>query len=122
MSSFTQSPRGLVSVCSVLLLVGLVSAIGCPEPPFSREALEAILITNLEAIRSALDAHAQCMGQGPGSLQILVEQGYFPGVPVDPMARMKADWELVRDKRGFIVDVRSTSKKTALDGTRYEDW
>lgn len=97
--------------------------LGCgSEPPFSRDAKEEILTTNLEAIRDAIDTYRERTGSGPQTLHDLVEHGELRRLPLDPMVRSSSEWKVVRGKDGTIVDVRSASSNTALDGSRYNEW
>ena len=60
--------------------------------------------------------------------------GYLRQIPVDPVTKSAETWvvELRADQRGErrarpgaaqgIIDVRSGSEDTALDGSKYSDW
>jgi len=106
----------LVTVIAVLAVILL------PERPFSQDAREAVLRTNLEVLREAVAAYHEDHGQGPRSLEGLVEAGYLHSLPVDPMSGNSTAWDVVRADDGTIREVHSASEQTALDGSHYEDW
>jgi len=109
--------RPLLSVLGVALLV----VAGCVVCRLPEEAFEAVLRTNLGAIRDAIHGYERD-GGCLRDLAQLVAEGYLRQLPVDPFAENRSVWYSVRDDGGCICDVRSTSNETAEDGTRYRDW
>ena len=82
---------------------------------------ESVLKTNLFRMRDAIDQYHRNTQQWPPSLEHLVQGGYMRSVPKDPITR-GATWRSVPARDGGIVDVKSTAKGKALDGSRYADW
>jgi len=106
-----------------LLLAAIATVvIFLPEPPISQETREAVLRNNLQAIREAVETYRTDHGQGPQSLDALVEAGYLRRLPVDPMRGNSQTWDVVKADDGTIIEVHSSSGKTATDGSSYNDW
>lgn len=100
------------------------------SPPF-RHSREAVLKTDLRAIRDAIDNYTLEKKLAPHSLQDLVDAGYLRSIPVDPITH-KADWiedlgvPVLGDpvlspelKAEGLVDVHSNSNQISHDGTKY---
>jgi hypothetical protein len=98
-----------------------------------------VLKTNLRTFRDLIDQYYGDAGHYPQSLDVFVEKGYLRSVPIDPMTKSKTSWVLILEEpdpdmppaetdlppEGLepgIIDVRSGSPATALDGTKYADW
>jgi len=69
----------------------------------------------------------------PASLQTLVDEGYLREIPKDSITNSSATWieipEILNPEDMLsgmeipgIVDVRSGSERTALDGTLFNTW
>jgi len=116
----TPLARG-VGIALLLAAIATV-VIFLPEPPISQETREAVLRNNLQAIREAVETYRTDHGQGPQSLDALVEAGYLRRLPVDPMRGNSQTWDVVKADDGTIIEVHSSSGKTATDGSSYNDW
>jgi general secretion pathway protein G len=102
--------------------IGLAAFVLLPERPLSQKAREALLRTNLKALRGAVAAYKEAHGKGPTSLQELATERFLRSIPVDPMNGSSATWEVERADDGTILAVHSVSDQTARDGSRYCDW
>ena len=126
----------LIELIVVMAIIGILAAIAVPamrQAPI--RAREAALKEDLYQMRSCIDQFYADRGRYPASLEELVELEYLRAIPIDPVPP-HAEWETeVPDITGEeteleseagagsgIIDVRSGSDETALDGTRYSDW
>jgi len=122
----------LIELIIVITIIGILAAIAVPvmrEAPI--RAKEAALKENLFTIRSCIDQYYADRQTYPSSLEDLVSKGYIRKIPIDPITG-KADWTLVyAEEEVFegaeetvqgIIDVHSSSNKTALDGSSYSEW
>ena len=129
----------LLELIIVVAVIGILAAMVVPalrDVPI--RAQEAVLQTNLRAIRDVIDQHYADRGYYPPSLEALVEQGYFRRIPRDPITGERDTWELIYedlDEDWFardidlgefgepgIIDVRSGSDLVSRDGTPYSEW
>lgn len=111
-----------MGIALLLTAIATFVVIFLPEPPISQETREAVLRTNLQAIREAVDTYRTDHGQGPQSLDALVKAGYLRQLPVDPMRQNSPTWDVVKADDGTIIEVHSSSGRTATDGSSYSDW
>lgn len=114
--------RGAVVITAVVAMLVLAIVIAGYEPPPSQDTYEAVLKTNLAALREGIRTYRDDHGLGPRSLEELVADGYLARVPVDPMNSNSATWDVERADDGTIIGVRSASKKRAREGTYYRNW
>jgi general secretion pathway protein G len=123
----------LIELLVVMAIIGTLAAIGIPmllNTPV--KAKEAALKENLFTFRSCLDQYKADKGRYPESLEVLVQEKYIRKVPLDPFTKSADTWELVfeepdsaeaaSEEPAGIIDVKSGSDKTALDGTSYNTW
>ncbi|HQP84798.1 MAG TPA: prepilin-type N-terminal cleavage/methylation domain-containing protein [Thermoanaerobaculia bacterium] len=132
-----QPSRGrgftLIELLVVMAIIGTLAAIGIPmlmNTPI--KAKEAALKENLFTFRSCLDQYKADKGHYPESLEVLVQEKYIRKVPVDPFTKSASTWELVYEEPDSaeaaseeplgIIDVKSGSDGTAIDGTPYNTW
>ena len=132
-----QPSRGrgftLIELLVVMAIIGTLAAIGIPmlmNTPI--KAKEAALKENLFTFRSCLDQYKADKGHYPESLEVLVQEKYIRKVPVDPFTKSASTWELVYEEPDSaeaaseeppgIIDVKSGSDMTAIDGTPYNTW
>ena len=123
----------LIEIIIVVTLIGILVMIVVPVYRNSViRAREAVLKENLFQIRDAISKYYYDKQKYPTSLEDLVTDKYLGKIPLDPIANSNL-WELVHfepvDQEDFdseilegIIDVKSRSIKTALDGTPYAEW
>ncbi|MGD2092324.1 MAG: type II secretion system protein [Candidatus Aminicenantes bacterium] len=123
----------LVEIIIVLTLIGILVSIIAPVYRNSIiRAREAVLKENLFHIRDAISKYYYDKQKYPTALDDLVTEKYLSKVPMDPMVNSN-EWELIHfepvEEEDFdpeiaegIIDVKSRSDKTALDGTPYAEW
>ena len=123
----------LIEILIVVTLIGILVAIMVPQYKYSvLRAKEAVLKENLFQIRDAINKYFFDKKKYPEGLEDLVSARYLRDIPVDPMSR-KREWHLVMaeplegeefDAEAVqgVIDVRSLSTATAMDGTPYAEW
>jgi len=129
----------LIELIVVIAIIGILAAIVIPrltEAP--RRAQEAVLKTNLRALRSAINQYYADKGHYPTSLDALVEDNYFRSLPLDPITKSNETWvpeyeeydpdqapaETDQPEGGQpgIIDVTSGSDEVSLNGEPYSEW
>lgn len=128
----------LLELIIVIAIIGILASIAVPnylQTPV--RAKEAVLKTNLRTIREVIDQFHADKGGYPAALEDLVDKGYLRKVPVDPITG-ETDWVLIYEEVSEedvppeteesegggpgIIDVKSASEGTSLDGTAYAEW
>ncbi len=123
----------LVEMLIVISLIGILVVILIPQYKYSvLRAKEAVLKENLFQIRDAINKFYGDKKKYPASLDDLVSSRYLRDVPLDPIGRSRGWYavmaeplegeEFDAEALAGIIDVKSLSKATALDGTTYSDW
>jgi general secretion pathway protein G len=120
----------LLEVMIVLTIIAILAAIAVPMyQSVILSAREAVLKDTLYTLRSLIDAYTADRKAAPQNLEDLVNAGYLREVPEDPMTESSATWVLEFGEAMIpgqittgIVDVRSGSGATSVDGTLYSDW
>jgi general secretion pathway protein G len=131
---FTQRERGftIVEVAIVLMVILIIVAISVPGYRIIvLHAKEDTLRDDLRTMRRMIDQYTADKEKAPQSLEDLVQAGYLPDIPVDPMTDSAETWEVVledqdptsiKGERG-IRDVKSGSNEVDSSGqNRYSDW
>lgn len=91
---------------------------------------EAALKDALSQMREAIDRYYADTKRYPEKLDSLTAAKYLRTVPTDPFTNSSGSWRVIRARTDQkvrttapgIQDVKSRSKATALDGTKYSDW
>jgi general secretion pathway protein G len=128
----------LIELLVVMAIIGILTAIAIPQMVKTPiRAKEAALREDLFTFRSCIDQYFADKGHYPESLEALKTDGYIRKVPVDPITKSAETWELVRaepdspetaggqqqqQQQPGIIDVKSGSKDSSLDGTPYNTW
>jgi general secretion pathway protein G len=123
----------LIEMLIVVTLIGILVAILLPQYKYSvLRAKEAVLKENLFQIRDAINKYYFDKKKYPAGLADLVSARYLREIPLDPINKTR-EWHLVMaepledeepDPEALqgIIDIRSLSSATALDGTPYAEW
>lgn len=118
----------LMIVVAILLILVSMAA------PIYRAAVirakEAVLRDNLFTMRQLIDEYTMDKQKAPQALDDLVSAGYIREVPRDPFTNSNSTWQVamedamqaVNQTAPGIIDVKSGSDKTSLDGTLYNTW
>jgi general secretion pathway protein G len=129
----------LIELIVVIAIIGILAAIVIPRlRDAPRRAEEAVLKTNLRALRSTINQFYADKGHYPPSLDALVEDQYLRRIPVDPITDSNETWQVEYEEfePGYepaetdlpetgqpgIIDVYSGSDRTSLDGEAYSEW
>jgi general secretion pathway protein G len=118
----------LIELLIVISIIGILATLA--QPYYQRAvtaAKEATLKEDLFILRDVIDQYFADNAKYPPALNDLVDKRYIRRIPKDPITGSPDTWALVyfTDEQGQqngILDVRSGSEATALDGTQYSDW
>ena len=123
----------LMEMLIVVSMIGILVVILVPQYKYSvLRAKEAVLKENLFQIRDAINKYYADKKKYPAGLDDLVSSRYLREIPYDPISRSR-QWNMIMaeplEEEEFdaealdgIIDVKSLSQSTALDGTLYADW
>ena len=117
----------LVELLLVLVLIALLASLVAPVVTSTVDrAEESAVKENLMVIRKALDDYYSDKGKYPEQLDVLVEEKYLRSIPKEPHTGRTDTWKLIyagndSGNQG-IIDIKSSNKEIASDGTRYEEW
>ncbi len=117
----------MVSMAIVLVVISV--AVPLYQKSVIR-ARESVLRQNLFSLRTVIDEYTYDKQKAPQQLEDLVREGYLRQLPLDPIVGNNTSWKIImEDASGAasqsepgIFDVRSSSEKTSLEGTPYNEW
>lgn len=121
----------LIELMVVLALITVLAGMGVVQYRNSvQNTKEAVLKEDLFRMRDAIDQYYADKAKYPASLDALVTDGYLRVLPKDPITQSTETWQTVLAEPDpsnptgeiGIVDVKSGSDGTALDGTRFAEW
>src|SRR5271157_3711028 len=116
----------MIVISIILILVGIAAGM---YQQSVRRAREAVLKTDLQTMRNAIDNYTMDKLQAPQSLQDLADSHYLRELPIDPFTQQR-DWVahfgdtvISPEQTGVGVDdVHSNSDQSGSDGTAYNTW
>jgi len=127
-----------LSILAVIATIGLVSdmVVGMSaltlvsQSDALTRSREAALKSALFEMREAIDQYYMDNDRYPSNLKVLENEGYLAKIPTDPFTQRNDSWRMIpakptvrrRRQPTGVYDVKSSSRRTALDGTRYSDW
>ena len=116
----------LIVISLVVIMAGI--AVISYQSAITRSR-EAVLKEDLFRMRDAIDQYFADRGEYPGSLDLLVTQGYLRSIPTDPFTDSPTTWQAVPAEfdpsnplAQGVFDVRSGANGQALDGSAYAEW
>jgi general secretion pathway protein G len=121
----------LIELLVVVTLVIILAGIGMAQHKNGViRAQEAVLREDLFRLRDVIDQYYADKQEYPQSLEELVEGQYLRAIPKDPFTGSADTWQLIQAEPDpanptaelGIVNVKSGSEKTALDGSKYSEW
>jgi general secretion pathway protein G len=121
----------LVEIVIVMTIVSILISVAVPLYTRSiQRTRETVLRQNLFTLRTVIDEYTYDKQKGPQSLQDLVTEGYLRQIPEDPIVGNNTAWKIIMEDSLTMVnqtepgifDVRSSSDKTSLEGTPYNEW
>jgi general secretion pathway protein G len=120
----------LIELMVVISLIVILASMGLVQYRNSVvRAKESVLAENLFRMRDALDQYYADKNQYAPTLEALVTGGYLRQVPIDPFTQSAETWQIVKAEpdpnnptlESGVIDVKSGSDQTALDGSKYAD-
>ena len=127
-SSFGFTLIELMLVMVIILILVSIAAVNYRQTVIRSK--EAVLRTDLRAMRDAIDNYTLDKQAAPQSVDDLQQEGYLRAVPIDPMTRAK-DWVPVFDSVVIspeqtttgMTNVHSNASGTSpFDHTPYNEW
>lgn len=129
----------LLELIVVVTMIGILATIALPAlKDWPRRASEAVLKNNLRTMRDVIDQYHGDKGYYPPDLDELVDEGYLRGIPLDPLTKRIDTWvpileevdpdappaetEINETGAPGVMDVRSGSDATSLEGQPYSEW
>jgi general secretion pathway protein G len=138
MEANTQNGSGVrargFTLVELMIVVSIILILISVAAPIYRTAVirarEAVLRDNLFTMRQLIDEYTLDKQKAPQSLDDLVSGGYIRQVPLDPFTRSNTTWQTVMEDSlqavdqtaPGIIDVKSGSDRTSLEGTPYNTW
>ena len=116
----------LIELLVTMTIIAILLTLAAPRYLGNVErAKEAVLRSNLETTRDAIQKFYVDTGRYPEQLQTLVDQHYIRKLPYDPILERSDRWISIEkeptDESG-IHDLRSAAPGLGLNGKPYRDW
>ena len=130
----TRSGRGGFTIIELMVVMAIVLVILSVAVPLYNKSVirarETVLHQNLATMRAVIDEYTYDKQKAPQNLEDIVREGYLRQVPMDPMAGNNTSWKIIMEEAAAsvsqaepgIFDLRSSSEKISLEGTKYSEW
>ncbi len=130
----TRSGRGGFTIIELMVVMAIVLVILSVAVPLYNKSVirarETVLHQNLATMRAVIDEYTYDKQKAPQNLEDIVREGYLRQVPMDPMVGNNTAWKIIMEEAAAsvsqaepgIFDVRSSSEKISLEGTKYSEW
>ena len=130
----TRSGRGGFTIIELMVVMAIVLVILSVAVPLYNKSVirarETVLHQNLATMRAVIDEYTYDKQKAPQNLEDIVREGYLRQVPMDPMVGNNTSWKIIMEEAAAsvsqaepgIFDVRSSSEKISLEGTKYSEW
>ncbi|MCX6603238.1 MAG: type II secretion system protein [Acidobacteria bacterium] len=130
----TRSGRAGFTIIELMVVMAIVLVILSVAVPLYNKSVirarETVLHQNLATMRAVIDEYTYDKQKAPQNLEDIVREGYLRQVPMDPMVGNNTAWKIIMEEAAAsvsqaepgIFDVRSSSEKISLEGTKYSEW
>lgn len=130
----TRSGRAGFTIIELMVVMAIVLVILSVAVPLYNKSVirarETVLHQNLATMRAVIDEYTYDKQKAPQNLEDIVREGYLRQVPMDPMVGNNTGWKIIMEEAAAsvsqaepgIFDVRSSSEKISLEGTKYSEW
>ncbi len=130
----TRSGRSGFTIIELMVVMAIVLVILSVAVPLYNKSVirarETVLHQNLTTMRAVIDEYTYDKQKAPQNLEDIVREGYLRQVPMDPMVGNNTAWKIIMEEAAAsvsqaepgIFDVRSSSEKISLEGTKYSEW
>ncbi len=130
----TRSGRAGFTIIELMVVMAIVLVILSVAVPLYNKSVirarETVLHQNLTTMRAVIDEYTYDKQKAPQNLEDIVREGYLRQVPMDPMVGNNTSWKIIMEEAAAsvsqaepgIFDVRSSSEKISLEGTKYSEW
>ncbi len=130
----TRSGRAGFTIIELMVVMAIVLVILSVAVPLYNKSVirarETVLHQNLVTMRAVIDEYTYDKQKAPQSLEDIVREGYLRQVPMDPMVGNNTSWKIIMEEAAAsvsqaepgIFDLRSSSEKISLEGTKYSEW
>ncbi|MEO8502742.1 MAG: prepilin-type N-terminal cleavage/methylation domain-containing protein [Acidobacteriota bacterium] len=133
----------LLELLIVITIIGILATVAMPRlKDMPLRAAEVVLKTDLRTMRDCIGQYYGDKGHYPPALDDLVKDGYLHKIPVDPITRSAETWVAVMEDESELpidsgstssaadptgtepgmMDIRSGSDRTSLNGQLYSEW
>jgi len=130
----TRSGKAGFTIIELMVVMAIVLVILSVAVPLYNKSVirarETVLHQNLATMRAVIDEYTYDKQKAPQNLEDIVREGYLRQVPMDPMAGNNTSWKIIMEEAAAsvsqaepgIFDLRSSSEKVSLEGTKYSEW
>ncbi|MCA2968990.1 MAG: prepilin-type N-terminal cleavage/methylation domain-containing protein [Acidobacteriaceae bacterium] len=125
--------RGFTLVELMVVMAIVLVVVSVAVPLYNKSVIrarESVLRQNLFTMRAVIDEYTYDKQKAPQTLEDLAREGYLRQIPVDPIVGNNSSWRLIMEEAAVsasqsepgIFDIRSSSEKISLEGTKYSEW